>query len=164
MKPHDEVLRIFAHVGQALEVVQCIEMDLVTLYLADSSYTGRAVVREQAVEMTEAWDEKTFGRLLKPLLSSPHIPTDMKIFLEQIRTKRNYLVHDYFKQNGHKIHNPDGRTAILAELTCILEELYTCRELINTSLRDFAREVGIADDAIEAERRRLRIPDGWAID
>ncbi len=160
----DEVHKIFAFVGQALEVVQCIEMDLVTLYALDSFHTGKIAHREQGAAMAEAWDEKMFGTLLKPLLLSPHIPVEMKHFLEDVRVKRNYLVHNYFKENGHRIHTADGRSGVRHELASLLGELQTCRHLINASLRDFARELGVTDDAIEDERRKLGIPEGWAIE
>lgn len=164
MTANDEVRKIFALVGQALEAVQCIEMDLVSLYLLDAIHNCKVAVREQGAAMAEAWDEKTFGKLLKPLLLSPRIPAEMKHFLEQVRVKRNYLVHDYFKQNGHRIHTADGRSAVRHELASLLSELLTCRQLINTSLGEFARELGVTNDAIEDERRRLGIPDGWAIE
>lgn len=163
MRVNHELREIFASVGQALEAVQCIEMDLVSLYVVDAIHTGRAILREQATEMAGAWDKEMFGKLLRPLLESPHIPADMKGFLEQVRQQRNYLVHHYFKKNGHLVYTRDGRSAVQQEIDSLLRDLHVCRQVIHTSLREFAREVGITDEAIEEELRRLGVPEGWAI-
>ncbi|MBM4440332.1 MAG: hypothetical protein FJ027_07920 [Candidatus Rokubacteria bacterium] len=126
-----------------------------SLYVVDAVRSGNSSLREEAIQMADAWDAKTFGSLVRPLLDSPHIPSDMKRFLEGLRHQRNHLVHRYFKDKGAQLHTAEGRRTAEEELRRLLRDLRLCRDVVHSSAIDLATEVGVTEAMIAAEYDKM---------
>ena len=73
--------RVFTEVGRAVYLIQTIEMDVATFYLADSMLAGRVPSRDKGRELLRGWDDQTMGRMLRQILDCPIVPLELKRFL-----------------------------------------------------------------------------------
>ena len=78
-------------------------------------------------------DKKMIGQLLRQLEKDFVEEIDQWVpeFLDQARTRRNFLIHEYFLKRSEEMGSAGGRLAILRELVGIEEQLRRGAALVN---------------------------------
>jgi len=158
MTAEEELKELYAFFGEAVYWVQCIEYDLVSLWLLDSIHQGLANKHCDLKSIESIWEKKTLGSLLFPFMKSNFITNDFKYFLENIRQKRNYLVHSFFMEQTVGLQTEAGRKKALYELHEIIQVLREASLLFRNIVKEFGKEFGITDETIQEQMSKLGIP------
>jgi hypothetical protein len=142
---------LFEEYGRAAHMAQLLEYNLVSIWILDSINQGTTLTKEDLLKFQATWGKKTLGGLLRPLQSSPLIPEDMKVFLENIRKDRNKLIHTFFILDDINFESTEAISAALDELNRIKQNLDNGRKFFHSVLESYCRDFGIDTDKINSE-------------
>lgn len=143
-----DMTEVFAAYGRAACYAQLLEYDLVSVWMLDSVTQGVSLTREDIKQFQGEWSRKTLGKLLHPLKQSSLIPDDLKAFLEDIRTTRNTLAHDFFLTVADDLRSSDGREKAKARLDAMGAILSKGREFFLSVLTTYGKDFDIDYNAI----------------
>jgi hypothetical protein len=81
MKTTTEIKDVFAAYGEAVYNTHIMEYDLVSIWILDSIRQRLTITQKDLLDFQTVWSKKTFGQLLKPLITSNIISPEIKDFL-----------------------------------------------------------------------------------
>ncbi len=158
----EQIKEVYARFGLAVYYAQVLEHGLVNaLLLLDfiSTRQGVACSREDWSADVDAFMDRhfegTMGKLMKQLRKVTQVDLDTEDLLTAALKKRNWLVHDYFRERATDFLCPTGREQMLCEIDeCrfVIEAADHCLELIVAPVRTKA---GITDAALEQAYQRM---------
>lgn len=137
--------------GRAAHLAQLLEYELISLFLIDSIVKGHAVVREDLKRFEGLWEKQTLGKLLNPLKKSELIPDDLKDFLENVRKKRNYLMHSFFTASDNDFSTEIGMERMIKDLKKTYESFKVAKTLFHDTSTDLLGQLGITQERLEQE-------------
>lgn len=123
------IRNLYAYFGLAMYAAQCIEHSLVLLFVYATSSGRGDVVDGDIDRLFERGFEQTLGRLIASVRSVIDTGPDLESRLSKALRVRNWLAHDYFRENG------------IAAIMVLVRRLGQAR--------------GITDEMIERERAKL---------
>lgn len=136
MHKMDKLEKLFSDFGVAMHYAQFIEYDLISLFLIDAMEEGTAKIRHVVAEFV--WKEKTLGRLIKYLEKTPYLDKDIAEFFDEVREKRNFLVHKFFIEHAEDMDTELGIDTALQDLGEITEVLKKCRIIVHETVKSLA--------------------------
>lgn len=149
---------VYARFGLAIYYAQVLEHGLVNaLVILDLIPSRRHLVRsrdEWGTTVDAFMDrhfETTMGRLLSAFREVTVVPSDVEGLLQDALKRRNWLVHEFFRERAVQFMSHAGREEMLQEVDecrARFEAADKCLEAIVGPLR---REAGITDEILEAE-------------
>ena len=109
---------MYAHFGLAVYLAQCIEHSLVNgLCYFD------LLPNKKPEDTTETYDlyadkhfSTTMGVLIKNFTKSHSLTQELMDLLNETKIKRNFLVHDYFRERAVELGSSEGLNKIINEL------------------------------------------------
>lgn len=158
----DHVKEVYARFGLAVYHAQVLEHGLVNALVVLGLIPSRRHLARSPDEWSAEVDafmdrhfEATMGRVMKNLRDMTQISGDLETLLRDALTKRNWLVHDFFRERATEFMSFTGREQMLDEVgECrdLFQDADQRLEAIVTPLRNRA---GITDEVIEREYRRM---------
>ena len=165
MNEHNEeehVKEVYARFGLAVYFAQVLEHSLVNaLVILDLIPSQRYLVRSR-----DDWKAKvdafmdhnfqaTMGRLMKNLREVTEIDAELEQLLNDALSKRNWLIHHFFRERAKKFMSSDGREQMLCEIDECRELFYTADKRLETIVEPLRRKAGITDELLERVYQRL---------
>lgn len=165
MSAHDKgehVKEVYARFGLAVYSAQVLEHGLVNaLMILDLIPSRRHLARsrdEWGTEVDAFMDRHfgaTMGRMLKNLRDVTQVDADLENLLRDALSKRNWLVHDFFRERITEFMSTAGREQMLREVDECRNLFKTADERLETIVGPLRRKAGITDDLLEREYRHL---------
>ena len=172
----DDLTEVFAYFGRAAYVANVLEMALAQTILQIEFMTKvkEEFVRTRAKNFDKQRYEddfdtffekqvgKTMGQLKNGVEGLPGITDQLKTRIKAAVDRRNFLVHDYWREAGYTFATEEGRAAMIAELATDTETF----EKLATDLREATKPtrqmLGIKDEVLDehVEQRMADIRNG----
>jgi hypothetical protein len=159
----DEAKELYGQYGLTAYLGQCLEMEAGTLLLSYIS-VGSKISREEAMNAIESSiDRQTFGALLKIIKEVVKFDDKSLDAVDEALSKRNHLVHHFFRIHAHNMLTADGRKSMISEL----EEIRTTFLYADTVLKSVTlallKKKGHREEElnmmVEAESQRIATPN-----
>ena len=149
------IREVFARFGLAMYWAQALEREVAILLAGVYNPTfARSTVSERQRNFDDHYS-KTLGQLASKLRTVTEVPSQLEAeLLESVKT-RNWLAHDYFWDRAGYFHSPEGRTAILDELTALGERIKTVYDALSPISEKWFRQSGIPQEIVETELDEL---------
>jgi hypothetical protein len=138
-----EVADVFAHFGAVMHQAQCVETE--AALCAAFLETPPEVHVWAFADREERYLRDTFGTLLERFGNLPAI-ADLMPRLRRVADNRNWLAHRYFRDRTLEFTTPQGRAAMVAELSELEHEFTALDEELSRRSRALSRERGVTDE------------------
>ena len=165
MNTHDgeeHVKEVYARFGLAVYYAQVLEHGLVNaLTVLDLIPSRRHLARshdEWGAEVdafTNRHFETTMGRMLKTLRGVTQVGAELEGLLRDALTKRNWLVHDFFRDRVAEFLSVAGRERLLDEVDACRELFQRADQRLEAIAEPLRKKAGITDEMLEREYRRM---------
>jgi hypothetical protein len=165
MQPNDDdehIKEVYARFGLAVYFAQVLELGLVNalifLHLIPSR-RHRARSRDEwgAVVNTfiDRHFEATMGHLIKNLRDVTQVDTDLERLLSDALKRRNWLVHDFFRERATNFVSASGRQQMLTEIDECRELFQSADERLEAIVEPLRLGAGITDEFLAEEYQRM---------
>jgi hypothetical protein len=163
MDDEDEQIKdVYARFGLAIYFAQVLEHGIVNALLV----LGLIPTRRHLAPSKEDWAkevdafmdrhfEDTMGRLMNSLRSITTLGDDLESLLRKALGKRNWLVHDFFRERAEEFNSGAGRQEMLKEIDGCRELFQAADASLASTVRPLRSAQGITDEWIEQEMKRL---------
>jgi hypothetical protein len=165
MHQHDEdehVKEVYARFGLAVYFAQVLEHGLVNaLVILDliPSRRHRARSRDEWGAEVDAFMDRhfqaTMGRMLRSLRDATQVDADLEQLLHDALSKRNWLVHDFFRERAAEFMSATGRERMLSEVDRCRHLLQSADKRLETTVGPLRTKAGITDELLSREYQRM---------
>jgi hypothetical protein len=158
---NEQVKEVYARFGLAVYFAQVLEHGIVNALLVVDLIPSRrhlAPSKDQWAAEVDAFTghhfEDTMGRLINNLRSVTTLDADLESILRKALGRRNWLVHDYFRERAEEFISDIGRQEMLKEIDECRELLQLADASLDAIVRPLRTTQGITDEWIEQEMNR----------
>ena len=155
--PEDERFKdVYAHAGLALYWCQCFEKTLENILLLQARLTNRRISLADLDRYEGQIEAQALGRLLKDVRQQVTFDKRAETTIADALSKRNFLVHRFFKERAAVWYAPQGTERLIAELESIqtlLREADTYASAISTRLGE---RLGLTTEILQDALEKLR--------
>lgn len=165
MTEHDDsehVKEVYARFGLAVYCAQVLEHGLVNALVILDLIPSRLHLarsldewRTEADAFMDRHFEATMGRMMKNLHDITQVGTDLESLLRDALKKRNWLVHDYFRERATEFMSSAGREHMLREVDECRDLFQSAEQRLEGVVAPLRSKAGITDELLEQEYRRL---------
>ncbi|MCM3128812.1 MULTISPECIES: hypothetical protein [unclassified Paenibacillus] len=140
---------LFSYYGLAVYYSQALEQQLVNLLVLMKLTQGKVSPEEELTSLYYKKLGNSLGQLVNEIQHNFAFTEEESTLLNNIWKKRNYIVHDYFKERILETFSSEGRSQMIEELIEFKDQaqnleqklLYYTKELLN-SLELEEEEIG----------------------
>jgi hypothetical protein len=163
----EQVKEIYAYFGLAIYQAQCLEHGLVNALVFLDLIPNRRKFAKSAEEWAEIVDsfmdskfEFTLGRMICALKDITTVDPGLQDYLSTALSKRNWLVHNYFRERVEAFLTESGRESMLTELEAT--QVIFCRadDMLEAAIKPAREKVGLTDEVIAATYAKLCAENG----
>jgi predicted secreted protein len=106
------------------------------------------------------------GRLARRVDEFPDLGDELKGRIKEALERRNFLVHDYWREAGSKFATEEGRAEMIAELSKDTETLEKLASDIMEATKPVRKKFGISEEILneKVEVRMAQLRDGMCLD
>ncbi|MCM3782862.1 hypothetical protein M3231_07735 [Neobacillus mesonae] len=130
---------LFSYYGLAVYYSQALEQQLVNLLVLMKLTQGKISPEEELTSLYYKKLGNSLGQLVHEIQHNFAFTEEESALLNNIWKKRNYIVHDYFKERILETFTSEGRSQMIEELIEFKDQaqnleqklLYYTRELLN---------------------------------
>ncbi len=160
----EKVKLIYAYFGLAVYEFQVLEQEPSNMLSTDRILKKKAKTKNEVDEIIDDVEnsKKTLGVFVNEVKQSYSLSDTTVTDLRSILSKRNYIVHKYFKVEGQKFYSDLGRREMLTYLCFSVDETKALCEKLQNVYFKYASNLGLtverlnqlASEMIEEELER----------
>ena len=120
---------LFAVYGATAFYAQMFEIGLRTVLLAAHILRKSSSTRTRLEQISLQITKKNIGPLLKEIKARYSIQPQLEKSFNELREKRNYLIHHFFYKNAFRMVNDEGQKAMSLELKDLFFEFKMADEM-----------------------------------
>ncbi|GAB6989012.1 hypothetical protein JCM16418A_10620 [Paenibacillus pini] len=113
---------LFAYFGLAVYYSQALEQQLANLLLLIKLSQGKVPLGEDVTEHYQRKLSNSLGQLVQEIKHYFPFTEEETLQLKEVWKQRNYIVHDYFKERIQETFSPEGRAAMIHELSTFRDQ------------------------------------------
>jgi hypothetical protein len=151
----EHVKEVYARFGLAVYCAQVLEHGLNALVILELIPSRRHLTRsreEWEAEVDAFMDrhfEATMGRMMKNLRDVTPVGTELENLLHDALRRRNWLIHDFFRERATEFMSSSGREQMLHEVDECRDLFQTADERLETVVAPLRRKAGITDELLQ---------------
>lgn len=144
---NEDMEPLFLAYGKACYVAQNLESTLRFLLVVNRSHRdGQAISQAAITEIeTETAREAVFA-LFDRAKRSEYFTSQEERLVKAAMRARNHLMHEYWDKNIKKVIAPDGRLAVMNELSAINEQIRVADKIIVSLIDRYMIECGLTTE------------------
>ena len=148
---------VYAFFGLASYYAQVVEKGIMCLlsFACFMKIHGKSDLKEKYEEAFDWSNKFTYGQMLKTLESYVSLNNNEKAILENVRNKRNYLIHHYWLDNIIKMKSETGRKKIIDEMIELIEYFKKADNLAGEILQPLMAKYNITDETLMTAYKKL---------
>jgi len=149
-----DLMETLAFLGRAIYYSQSFEANVLT-FVGLLNMEEILKQNKNTIPSLESINKSTLGKLLSVARSKITIPESVDNILNLALYKRNYLVHNFFKQKPGCLFSKQGRNSMkkeLEQITQFFEEANFKLDTISSSLMIF---FGITEEKVDLEVQKM---------
>ncbi len=167
MNEHDDtdgeqVKEVYARFGLAVYWAQVLEHGIVNaLIILDLIPSRRHLARstdEWGSEVDGFMDrhfQATMGRMMRELRDVTRMDDDLEQLLSEALRKRNWLVHDFFRERATGFISTTGREQMLSEVDRCRDLFQSADKRLEATVAPLRRKAGLTDELLAREYERI---------
>jgi hypothetical protein len=156
-----QIKEVDARFGLAVYFAQVLEHGIVNALLVVDLIPSRRHLASSKDEWAAEVDaftgqhfEDTMGRLVKSLRSVTTLGADLESMLRDALHKRNWLVHNYFRERAEEFMSDTGRQGMLKEIDECRDLFQAADASLDSVVHPLRTAQGITEEWIEQEMKR----------
>lgn len=158
----EHVKEVYARFGLAVYYAQVLEHGLVNALVVLDLIPSRRHLARSAEEwgaevdaFTDRHFEVPMGRLMKSLRDVTQVGADLEGLLREALSKRNWLVHNFFRERAKDFMSSAGREQMIREVEECRDLFQTADNRLEAIVAPLRAKAGITDELLEREYRHL---------
>ena len=155
MNRDDLVRDTYAHFGLAIYMAQILEQAIVTTMVVARMPDRGHVTRQEIDAFMDRQFKQTLGRLLLELKKYVVVEDELARILSEALSKRNWLVHDYFKERAEEFVTDAGCHRMISELKENQQLFEHAEHALDMLVRPIRERFGVTDERIAREVSRF---------
>lgn len=160
----EDVKEVYARFGLAVYFAQVLEHGVVNALVILDLIPSRRHLARSSEEWGAAVDgfmdrhfEATMGRMMKSLRDATQVSAELEGLLRGALKKRNWLVHDYFRERATEFMSSAGREQMLREVDECRDLFQTTDQRLESIVAPLRAKAGLTDELLEREYRRMLV-------
>lgn len=166
-EPHDangeQVKEVYARFGLAIYFAQVLEHGIINaLVILDLIPSRRHLARsadEWGSEVDAFMDrhfQATMGRMMRNLRDTTQVDDDLEQLLSEALRKRNWLVHDFFRERATEFMSSPGREQMISEVDGCRDLFQSADKRLEATVVPLRRRAGLTDELLAREYERMQ--------
>ena len=151
MNRDDLVRDTYAYFGLAIYTAQVLEHEIVNAMVIARMPDRGHVTRQDIDAFMDRQFEHTLGQLVLELNKYVAVPDELERILSEALSKRNWLVHDYFRERAEEFLTDDGCHRMISELEEARKLFKHTDHTLDVLVRPIRERFGVTDEAIARE-------------
>ena len=151
MNRDDLVRDTYAHFGLAIYRAQVLEQGIVNAMVVARMPDRGHVTRQDIDAFMDRQFKHTLGQLLLELKKYVAVQDELARILSEALSKRNWLVHDYFKERAEEFVTDAGCHRMISELEGTQQLFKHADHTLDLLVRPIRERFGVTDEAIARE-------------
>ena len=147
----------YAHFGLAIFQAQILETEIVTSMVIARLPKKTLIGRQKISAFMDQQSTYTLGKLLRELKKYASVPDELEQTLEEALKKRNWLVHDYFKDRAKEFISSAGCNLMISELEGAQQLFGDAAHTLNISVKPICERFGLTDEVLDRELERQMV-------
>ncbi len=160
---HGELVKeVYARFGLAVYFAQVLEHGIVNALVILDLVPSRRHLALCADDWEREVDgfmdrhfQATMGRLMKNLRDTTKVGDDLEQLLSEALRKRNWLVHDFFRERVSEFMTSQGREQMIAEVDACRDLFQSADMRLGEIVAPLRRKAGLTDELLAMEYERL---------
>ena len=159
----EQVKEVYARFGLAVYFAQVLEHGIVNaIVILDLMPSRRHLARsagEWGSEVEAFMDrhfQATMGRLMRNLRDITQVDDDLEQLLSEALRKRNWLVHDFFRERTTEFMSPLGRDLMISEVDVCRDLFQSADKRLEATITPLRRNAGLTDELLAREYERMQ--------
>jgi hypothetical protein len=151
MNQSENLHQLYAEFGMAAERAQVLELEAGNVILSFVALTVdpekiSAADKVGYKKLVDEVDRKTLGNLLRHIRKIVEFDSSSEEIISEALSKRNYLVHGFFKKHNFSIYKESGQKIMRSELSEISKQMDIAHMHL-TSISQLLEKVAGRDDS-----------------
>lgn len=143
---------LFSYYGLAVYYSQALEQQLVNLLVLMKLSQGKISPEEELTNLYYKKLSSSLGQLVHEIQHNFDFTEEESELLNNIWKKRNYIVHDYFKERILETFTPEGRSQMIEELIEFKDQAQRLEHKLLSYTQMLLHELELEDEAEEEEQ------------
>jgi len=159
----EQVKEVYAKFGLAVYFAQVLEHGIVNaLVILDLIPSSRHLARsadEWGSEVDAFMDrhfQATMGRMMKNLRDITQVDDDLEQLLREALRKRNWLVHDFFRERATEFMSSPGQEQMISEIDGCRDLFESADKRLEATVAPLRRKAGLTDELLAREYERMQ--------
>jgi len=146
----------YAHFGLAVYYSQVLEHQLVNMIMILKRSQGLLPTENDLDILYERKFSKTMGQLINEIKDIFELSVEELEALKAVLKQRNFIVHDFFKENITLTFTRTGRDKLIGELKEFVEKVRAIDSKLTIYSTRMLNELGITEEMLEEEKNTIR--------
>ncbi|AFL99306.1 hypothetical protein Desde_0866 [Desulfitobacterium dehalogenans ATCC 51507] len=152
---------LYAYFGLAVFHAQVLEHQLVNMIVL-MKYLQKEVITSNDIEQLYSRKlSNTMGKLINEIKQIFWLEDDEVKQHKTILEKRNFIVHDYFKDRIALAYSKDGRDSMIIELKDFIEQAKITDNKLERFTDDMSSKVGVTKEMLIAQLDKMMAKDKY---
>ena len=159
----EQVKEVYAKFGLVVYFAQVLEHGIVNaLVILDLIPSSRHLARsadEWGSEVDAFMDrhfQATMGRMMKNLRDITQVDDDLEQLLREALRKRNWLVHDFFRERATEFMSSPGQEQMISEIDGCRDLFESADKRLEATVAPLRRKAGLTDELLAREYERMQ--------
>lgn len=159
----EQVKEVYARFGLAVYYAQVLEHGIVNALVILDLIPSRRYLARSADEWGSGVDafmdrhfQVTMGRMMKNLRDITQLDNDLEQLLSGALRKRNWLVHDFFRERAAEFMSSPGREQMLSEIDRFRDLFQSTDKRLEATVAPLRRQAGLTDELLAREYERMQ--------
>ncbi|WP_242824881.1 MULTISPECIES: hypothetical protein [unclassified Dehalobacter] len=146
---------LYAYFGLAVFHAQVLEHQLVNMIVLMKSLQEEKITSNYIEALFSRKLSNTMGQLINEIKQMFNLEDDEIMQLKTILEKRNFIIHDYFKERISLAYSKDGRDSMIIELIDFIEQANKIDKKLERYTDDMSAKLGITKELLTAQIAKM---------
>jgi hypothetical protein len=147
---------VYAYFGHAAYWSQCLETTLTNILICDGRIHGTARTAEDVDALETSLQKLPLGPLIKRVSERVQFTSGTEELIKRALSKRNFLMHRFFRERAWEFATVEGRHRMLDELREIQAWLCSADKAAHALQMALVSVLGITPELLEAEFQEMK--------
>jgi hypothetical protein len=159
----EQVKEVYARFGLAVYFAQVLEHGIVNAIVILDLIPSRRHLARSADEWGSEVDafmdrhfQATMGRLMRNLRDISQVDDDLEQLLSEALRKRNWLVHEFFRERATEFMSSLGRDQMISEVDVCRDLFQSADKRLEATVTPLRRNAGLTDELLAREYERMQ--------
>lgn len=158
---HFGLAYFLANVFETGLAIAVLQLDFMSSTMEKLKREGRSTFNQEAFNAgfdayMASQHALTLGNLIKRALALTEFPDELKHTISEVKKRRDFLAHHYFRERDIDLMSREGRNRMIAELEEAQKLFKQADMVLDEFMTPCRQKFGLTDEAIEFQLQEIR--------